>query len=194
MTIDFVVTIDFIKYRGCCVVGVESVVIGLGNELYALPVKYVQSIEKPLSVTMLPNVAGHVLGYVDYRDQICTLMDMGSILGMEKIEDGDSVRDVFVVLEDGEVLGLRVDEVIEVVELNESEETGTNGYHLNFLDEYLSVSRHNDSFVLVVDVEEMLASILNVDTSLADSDHVFGVTKEDDVGDGSIVVDKINFR
>ena len=135
---------------------VETVVVKLGKEMYGLPVSSVQSIEKPMSVTKIPNASNQSLGLVDYRDQICSLYDLGLLLGMDAIEEVGLTRDVFVVLESGQVVGLRVDEVIEVVELAEFDGNESGDYHLNFLESYLSVSRHGDGFVLLVDVDEML--------------------------------------
>ena len=154
---------------------VETVVVKLGKEMYGLPVSSVQSIEKPMSVTKIPGSSNQSLGLVDYRDQICSLYDLGLLLGMEAVEDVSLTRDVFVVLSSGQVVGIRVDEVIEVVELAEFDGNESGDYHLNFLESYLSVSRHGDGFVLLVDVDEML-----------DRSRVGVTVKEDDVvGDDS---------
>lgn len=141
---------------------VETVVVKLGNEMYGLPVSNVRSIEKPMSVTKIPGSSRENLGLVDYRDQICSLYDLGILLGMDQVEEIDSTRDVFIVLESGQVVGIRVDEVIEVTELAEFDGNESGDYHLNFLESYLSVSRHGDTFVLLIDVNEMLDRSRNV--------------------------------
>lgn len=167
---------------------VETVVVKLGNEMYGLPVSNVQSIEKPMSVTKIPGSSRENLGLVDYRDQICSLYDLGIVLGMDQVEELDSTRDVFIVLASGQVVGLRVDEVIEVTELAEFDGNESGDYHLNFLESYLSVSRHGDTFVLLIDVNEMLDRSRNV----FGDDVIVGVTK-DERDDVEVEIEKVKF-
>ncbi|MGA2597660.1 MAG: chemotaxis protein CheW [Bryobacteraceae bacterium] len=88
----------------------------VGDALCALDASEVQEVIRVESVTPVQNAPAEVVGVINLRGKIVTLLDPGIILGL-----GKSVRTresrVFVVEDRNEFLGLLVDRAGEVVEV-----------------------------------------------------------------------------
>lgn len=107
------------------------------GEVLGLDILYVREINRTLTVTSVHRAPGHVAGLLNLRGQIVTVLDLAMRLGMKKTED--TGRSCCVVLKtssevsrarihnvDSEVLspdviGLLVDDIGDVIEVNEDE-------------------------------------------------------------------------
>ena len=88
----------------------------MGDALYALNAATVQEVIRLDAVTPVRHGPQEVAGVINLRGRIVTLLDTGLILGaVPAIRDRDSR--VFVMEDRGEFLGLLVDRVGEVIEV-----------------------------------------------------------------------------
>ncbi|HMQ23321.1 MAG TPA: CheW domain-containing protein, partial [Planctomycetota bacterium] len=94
----------------------EVVVVGVGTTSLGLPLDRVHEITRPLERTPVPRGGDHILGVVNLRGDIVTLLDLGMILFNRACTDEKSGRTV-IVQDDEERIGLRIDRVGDVVEL-----------------------------------------------------------------------------
>jgi chemotaxis signal transduction protein len=92
----------------------------VGDEQYALPLSAVREILKPPAVTEVPFAPAIVLGIISVRGRVTTLVDLRRKLKMP--ETAITVKTRVILVDKGEeVLGLLVDEVLQVYRLREDE-------------------------------------------------------------------------
>jgi purine-binding chemotaxis protein CheW len=92
----------------------------VGDEQYALPLSAVREILKEPPVTEVPFAPTNVLGIISVRGRVTTLVDLRRKLKMPENEVTAKTR-VILVDKGEEVLGLLVDEVLQVYRLREDE-------------------------------------------------------------------------
>lgn len=117
----------------------QIVIFSLGKEKFALETRFIDGIEKMLSITRVPTAPYYIRGLANLRGNIISIIDLKAYLNMEKTKDEDNI----IILEAGEErIGLMVDEVNEVVEITDdmiekvSDNTGHTKGVVNF-DNYI---------------------------------------------------------
>lgn len=97
----------------------------VATEVYGVPILSVQEIRGWERATVLPRSADHVRGVINLRGHVVPVLDVRRRFGLEHREpDAETVLIVVQVLREGRdalVVGLLVDAVSDVVELDESE-------------------------------------------------------------------------
>ncbi|MCX6593467.1 MAG: chemotaxis protein CheW [Acidobacteria bacterium] len=91
----------------------------VGEALFALDAAAVQEVLRLGQVTPVPHAPREVIGVINLRGKIVTLLDTGLILGLGAAARGRESR-VFLIEDRGEFLGLLVDGVGEVIEVETS--------------------------------------------------------------------------
>src|SRR5580700_3202855 len=86
------------------------------NALFSLDASVVQEVIRPGSVTPVRHAPAEVCGVINMRGKIVTLLDTAQILGFEMTVPGRDSR-IFIVEDRNEFIGLLVDRVAEVVEI-----------------------------------------------------------------------------
>jgi purine-binding chemotaxis protein CheW len=92
----------------------------VGNALYALDASGVQEVIRVEAVTKVRHAPEEVAGVINLRGKIVTLLDLGKILGFGKSTISRESR-VFIVEDRNEFLGVLVDRVGEVIEIEQGE-------------------------------------------------------------------------
>lgn len=93
------------------VLGVSS-----GGESYGFPLSAVHEILTPPPITEVPQAPGYVVGVITVRGQIVTVVDFRKVLELET-EERDEVGAILLVDNSEELIGVAVDEVIQVYRL-----------------------------------------------------------------------------
>jgi len=94
----------------------------LGTELFGFPLPAVREFSDLTTVTRVPCCPDHVVGQMNLRGDILTLVDIRSAL---RIANGRPVDGKVVVVQSGDlVVGIPVDEVLDVLYLRPAEITG----------------------------------------------------------------------
>lgn len=113
----------------------EFLAFRVSHEAYALPLASVREILKLGAITEVPRAPADVLGIVSVRGRVTTVMDLRKRLRMPTAETTKHAR-VLLVDAGEEVVGLLVDEVLQVYRLR-SEEIEIAGATQGDLSEYV---------------------------------------------------------
>jgi purine-binding chemotaxis protein CheW len=133
----------------------ELLVLWLDDDPYALPVERVREIVRFRAITPVPRVPAAVRGVLSLRGEIVQVIDLRLRLGLPPSPaEGRRRRIVVLHGDDGQLAGLLVDRVSEVLRLRDEElrppatgrEAGT----------VVALAPHGDRFVSVFDVDRVL--------------------------------------
>ncbi len=91
----------------------ELLTFYLGEALCGLDIAQVEELNRPLMMTPVPQAPPYVLGLVNLRGKIVTVLDLGKKVGLEPTVLTTASRTI-VVHHAGEHIGLMVDRVAEV--------------------------------------------------------------------------------
>jgi purine-binding chemotaxis protein CheW len=86
----------------------------VGDLLLGIDIRQVQEINRNLQITPVPHAPAAVCGVINLRGEVVTVVDLRTVLGLEKLEFSRSTRNV-IIKHGGEQIGLLVDSVAEVV-------------------------------------------------------------------------------
>lgn len=140
----------------------NSVTLGtfrVGAATYALDVSQVREVVRWEPVTPLPKAPRLIEGVVDLRGVVVPVVDLGRALGGEPVQGGSDAR-IAIVEIDGLVVGLAVDEAVEVVSVDVSalEDPPALATQAGY-DATRAVVRREDAPILVLSLEHVLESV-----------------------------------
>ncbi|HEB99154.1 MAG TPA: chemotaxis protein CheW [Thiotrichales bacterium] len=98
----------------------QCVTFVLEDEVYGINVMQVQEVLRETEIAPVPGAPNYVLGIINLRGNVVTVIDTRMRLGLPPKEPDESTRIVIIETEHQEV-GIMVDAVAEVVELHTSE-------------------------------------------------------------------------
>lgn len=134
------------------------VTFSLDGETYGVNVMQVQEVLKLTEVAPVPGAPEYVLGIINLRGNVVTVVDTRRLFGLPPRQSDDATR--IVILEvDGQVVGILVDSVAEVFELDTSrvETAPTVGSEEG--SRYIQgVYSQDERLVVLVDLSRLLAS------------------------------------
>lgn len=93
----------------------------LANEEYGIDIIRVQEIKGWLNVTKIPNTPDYITGVLNLRGEIVPVIDLRSRFKLEKIERTQNTVIIVLNLEDGRNVGVVVDAVSDVLDVNKEE-------------------------------------------------------------------------
>ena len=93
----------------------------LGGDIYAAPVARIREILKPPPLTHVPRAPREILGIISVRGQLVTVVDLRRRLRLAEVETTRKARILLADVVGGEVMGLYVDEVLQVYRLADAE-------------------------------------------------------------------------
>ncbi|QCJ42369.1 chemotaxis protein CheW [Bacillus sp. S3] len=96
----------------------KIVAFKLGDEEYGVDIQYVQSIEKLLTITRVPNSPMYVRGVINLRGNVIPIIDLRSKLNLSSEAFTEATRVIITKNEELEV-GLIVDQISDVVDVLE---------------------------------------------------------------------------
>lgn len=129
-----------------------------GDQRYGLELLKVQEVVLPVPLLPLRGTAASMLGVMNLRGQVVPVLDLGVYLGKPAQPDTAATR--FVVLEEkGEVLGLRVSAVEDVVTLAEAQVEAPDSTQVRRSDDGLfrGIARQGGAPVVLLDASCLLA-------------------------------------
>lgn len=92
----------------------------LANEKYGINVMMVQEVLRVTEIAPVPGSPPYVLGIINLRGNVVTVIDTRKRFGLEPKELDDSTR-IVIIESDKQVVGVLVDAVAEVVDLRSTE-------------------------------------------------------------------------
>ena len=140
----------------------QYVTLGLGREIFAVPVGQVREILEMRPISRLPHAPDYLLGIIDVRGCGVPVIDLRVKLGLPPEETTVATRIlVLEVMVGGRalVLGLMVDKVFEVTALDNDAMDPPPDIGLRWRSDYITaVGRRRDAFVVVFDLSRLFAA------------------------------------
>ncbi len=99
---------------------VQWIRFNLADEAYGIEARQVNEVIRVGDITPVPGAPGQILGIVNLRGNVVTVLDMRALLGIESRPVDESSR-IIIAETEGQAIGLLVDSVAEVVYLRVSE-------------------------------------------------------------------------
>ncbi len=93
----------------------------LEDETYGINVMQVQEVLRITEIAPVPGAPSYVLGIINLRGNVVTVIDTRSRFGLMPKEIDDDLSRIIIVEVNGNVIGMLVDSVAEVVYLHQSE-------------------------------------------------------------------------
>ena len=129
----------------------------LENEKYGINVMQVQEVLRVTEIAPVPGAPNYVLGIINLRGNVVTVIDTRSRFGLMSTEMDDSTRIVIIEAEE-QVVGILVDSVAEVVDLKASEiETAPNVGTEDSAKFIQGVASHDNELLILVDLNKLLS-------------------------------------
>lgn len=96
----------------------QVVIFKLKDEQFAVETAKVQNISDKMEVTSVPKAPAYIRGLINLRGNIISLLNVNLLL---QIENDDTPKNNIIIIElEDEMVGIAVDEVNEVLDLNEN--------------------------------------------------------------------------
>ncbi|HTU56865.1 MAG TPA: chemotaxis protein CheW [Polyangiales bacterium] len=135
----------------------EFLVFSLGGDLYGVELTGIKEILSPPPITRVPRARREVVGVCSVRGLLVTVLDLRRKLRVEERALGRRSRILLATAPNGEVTGLLVDEVRQVVRLAEAEvEVAASALGGDVAEHVLGVGRPGGKFLILLDLKAIL--------------------------------------
>ena len=134
----------------------QCVTFRLNDEIYGINVMQVQEVLRVTEIAPVPGAPHYVLGIINLRGNVVTVIDTRERLGLDAKEVDESTR-IVIIEADKMVVGILVDAVAEVVDLRSSEIESAPNVGNDESSKYIQgvVSREGELLILV-DLNKLL--------------------------------------
>ncbi len=139
----------------------QYIAFGIDDEIYAVDVLFVESIERMARITRVPHSPYEVLGVINLRGDVIPVMSARRMLGYEEKPPSDATR-VAIVRQDEYRVGMIVDRVTEILNVPQDRVQ----WGVEALDEKRKVAfsgliNLGDKPVMIMDIPRTLELLLN---------------------------------
>jgi len=138
----------------------QVVMIGLGEEKFALDAGLVREIIDPVPVTHVAGARSFVPSVINVRGNVIPLADLRIRFGMPQTQDSADTRIVVIEIEiDGEpvLVGVTADKVYEVTEISQADVQQTPRVGMQWKPEFIRfITKWREEFVIVPNMERIL--------------------------------------
>lgn len=135
----------------------EWVTFYLEAEKYGVNVLLVREVLKQTEIAPVPGAPSYVLGIINLRGNVVTVVDTRKRLGLPVKEADETTRVVVIEMQE-QVLGIMVDSVAQVANLRESEIEYAPNVGNDESSKYIhGVSNQDDELLILLDMERMFS-------------------------------------
>ena len=136
----------------------EFLAFGLAGSVYAVELARIREIVSPPPITEVPRASPGVMGVCSVRGLLVTVIDVRQKLAVERRPATRASRILLARSDSGEMIGLFVDEVRQVVRLGEAEieEAGALGGDVSA--HVLGIGRSSGQTVVLLDLSSVVRS------------------------------------
>ena len=135
----------------------QRVTFQLENETYGINVMQVQEILRYSEIAAVPGSPDYVIGIINLRGNVVTVIDTRSRFGLMSAEITDNSRIVIIEAEK-QVIGILVDSVAEVVYLKKSEIEDAPYVGTEESSQFIQgVTNRDDGLLILVDLNKLLS-------------------------------------
>lgn len=130
----------------------QVVIFKVNDEQFAVETSKVQGINEMMKITPVPKAPQHIMGLINLRGNIISLLDINLMLETGKINQNPN--NIIILNLDEESVGIAVSEVNEVINIQESivekiEDNNKNSY-------IKGIINFQDRIVTLIDVERLI--------------------------------------
>lgn len=100
---------------------IQYIVVKFGDEQYGIDIKYIDNIVRVQRITRVPKVQSYIKGVINLRGEVIPVVSIRLKMGLEEDVLTKTTRIIIIKLDNGETIGMLVDEVKEVVTLQMSQ-------------------------------------------------------------------------
>ncbi|MBP3458287.1 MAG: purine-binding chemotaxis protein CheW [Lachnospiraceae bacterium] len=100
---------------------IQYIVVKFGDEQFGIDIKYIDNIVRMQRITRVPKVQSYIKGVINLRGEVIPVVSIRLKMGLEEDVITKTTRIIIIKLDNGEVIGMLVDEVKEVVTLETSQ-------------------------------------------------------------------------
>jgi purine-binding chemotaxis protein CheW len=138
----------------------QVIMIGLGEEKFALDAGLVREIIDPVPVTKVAGARAFVPSVINVRGNVIPLADLRIRFGMPQLDHSADTRIVVIEIElDNEpvLVGVTADKVYEVTEISQSDVQQTPRVGMHWKPEFIRfIAKWREEFVIVPNMERIL--------------------------------------
>ncbi|MBR1090319.1 chemotaxis protein CheW [Bradyrhizobium manausense] len=138
----------------------QVIMIGLGEEKFALDAGLVREIIDPVPVTRVAGARAFVPSVINVRGNVIPLADLRIRFGMPQLENSADTRIVVIEIElDNEpvLVGVTADKVYEVTEISQTDVQQTPRVGMHWKPEFIRfIAKWREEFVIVPNMERIL--------------------------------------
>lgn len=135
----------------------QYIVVKLGNEQYGIDIQYVENIVRMQRITRVPKAQEYFKGVINLRGEIVPVMSLRLKFELEPDEFTGKTRILILKLEQQSLVGVIVDEVKEVVNLDEESVEKSSHDANDEKSQYLAgIGKHNDSLISLLNISEII--------------------------------------
>ncbi|MBP3702615.1 MAG: purine-binding chemotaxis protein CheW [Lachnospiraceae bacterium] len=136
---------------------VQYIVVKLGQESYGIKIDYVDNIVRMPRITRVPKSQPYFVGVINLRGEVVPVMSLRRRFGMEEDVYVGSTRIIIIKLEDQTLVGMLVDEVREVVDLDERMIESPN-FKLSEENAvyFAGIGKNGDNLISLLDIESVV--------------------------------------
>ena len=136
----------------------EFLVFALGTELYGVELTRIKEILSPPPLTPVPRAAPEVVGVCSVRGLLVAVLDLRRKLRLAERPVTRRARILLTTADSGEVIGLLVDEVRQVVRLSENEIEIAAALGSDVSEHVMGVGRPEGAFLILLDLSAIVTS------------------------------------
>lgn len=137
----------------------EYVIFKLNSEYYGIDIKYVENIEKNLTITRVPNSKPYVKGIINLRGNVIPVIDLRLRYGIEPKEYTEESRIIIVNFESYQI-GMIVDSSSETLQLEEENIDASPNMRSSSDEEFIKeLGKHNNRIIMLINLKRTLGII-----------------------------------
>lgn len=128
----------------------QFIIFRLGSEYFATETEKIQNISDIMQITKVPTAPAHIKGLINLRGSIMPLVNISMLLNIKS----ESEQENIIILKlDEEEVGIAVDEVVEVVEIDTNMLQNASGDNKEYIK---GVIEFNNYLLTVIDINKVV--------------------------------------
>jgi purine-binding chemotaxis protein CheW len=140
------------KYSGA---NIRCVLFELNSEIYGINVKKIREVLRVGDIRTVEGSPGKVLGIINVRGVIVTVVDTRKSYNMKPKEADDLSRIIIVELDGEDTVGMMVDSVLEVKDIPEKQFEPISSTNMTSSRYIQAIAHFNDKVIILIDVDSM---------------------------------------
>lgn len=142
---------------------VQFIVVKIGEEQYGINIKYIDNIVRMEHITRVPQVPPYLKGVINLRGEVIPVMSLRLKMGLPEDVETKASRIIIIKMEQHGNIGLMVDEVKEVVNLEEEQiEKASYGSRENSESFILGIGKYEGGLISLLDLNATILDRENV--------------------------------